>query len=186
MPSERAPDQLDPFTGWRVWDVVELDGQLRLCSLTFWSVWLPGRPVLAACRRTLVDRRAGLPDHEAPSPGCTCGIYGADSARAAIAFSRRFARRRDVVDRVLGQVSLWGTVVECEAGWRAERAYPASLVVRAPVGQSLLRRRLGVRPCRPAEEIAAALGAYGVPVDLVAARNDRLLVEAIEPLRPRP
>jgi hypothetical protein len=180
-----APDQLDPVVGWRVWDVVELDGHLRLCSLTFWSVWLPGRPALAACRRPLVDRRAGIPDHDAPAASCTCGIYATTSAHGAVEFSRRFARRRDTVHRVLGRVTLWGTVVECESGWRASRAYPESLVVRAPTGRGFLSGRLRQHePARPAEEIAVALAEYGAPVDVVAASNDAKLVEALEPRRP--
>ena len=32
-----------------------------------------------------------------------------------------------VIGRLLGQVALWGKVVECERGWRAERAYPVGL-----------------------------------------------------------
>ena len=184
MRNAGAPDQLDPVVGWRVWDVVELDGRLRLCSLTFWSVWLPGRPVLAACRRPLVDRRAGIPDHDAPAASCTCGIYASTSAHGAVEFSRRFVRRRDTVHRVIGRVALWGTVVECESGWRASHAYPESLIVRAPTARGFLAGRLSRhQPVRPAEEIAVALAEYGTPVEIVAARNDTMLVEALEPRR---
>ncbi len=81
--------------------------------------------------------------------------------------TRFFKSREDVVHRVIGTVSLWGTVVECEHGWRAEYAYPRRIYV--PV---TARRRLFLvgglrRPAPPAEKIAVQLADYAVPVELV-------------------
>jgi hypothetical protein len=176
----RAPDAIDPRVGWRVWDVVELDGSLRLCSLAFWSIWLPRRPAVAACRRSLVDRRAGIPDHDAPDERCTCGIYATATPRAAVDFSRQSPRRSDTIVRVLGRVSLWGSVVEGTAGWRGAEGYPESLIVNGWTRGRGLRGRLGPSSRRPPEEIALALEEYGIPVDLVHVRNDRALVEMLE------
>lgn len=63
---------------------------------------------------------------------------------------------RGHVDRVLGQVRLWGTVIQCERGWRGEHAYPNRLFVPLREGDARSRRL--------SEEIAAGLRDYGVPV----------------------
>ena len=54
---------------------------------------------------------------------------------------------------MIGTVSLWGDVLECERGWRAALAYPSHLFV--PLGLS------------GAAERAVGLRDYGVPVDLL-------------------
>jgi len=50
---------------------------------------------------------------------CTCGIYGSKSLEHLPKYG--FER-----SRIQGQVSLWGTVVEHQYGWRAQYAYPKS------------------------------------------------------------
>jgi hypothetical protein len=166
-----APEAIEPVAGWRVWDVVELDGSLRLCSLNFWTVWVPGRAAVAICRRSLVDPgRAGLPEHPAPQARCTCGIYATQTARQSLEYSRQFPLRADTVHRVAGRVRLWGSVVECVSGWRGESAYPSALFV--PTGERRLRSR------RPLEEVALGLSVYGVPIEIADVRR-------LEPSDPR-
>jgi hypothetical protein len=178
---ELVPDSIDPVVGWRVWDVVELGGSLRLCSLAFWSIWLPGRAVEATCRRSLVETGlAGLPPHAAPAPRCTCGVYGTLNATQTLAYSHGVRRRGDTTHRVVGRVSLWGAVVECEGGWRASHAYPAVLYVPAVRRRRLSGRALA-RPTLPVEEIALELSDYGVPVELVDASSARELLALLEP-----
>jgi hypothetical protein len=126
-----------------------------------------------------------VPAHAAPDQGCRCGIYAAPTAAQAAASVTRPSRPgEDIVDHVVGRVTLWGTVVECERGWRAERAYPASLAVPAPLPQApkrhILRRRRQRSPSRPAAEIAAALCEYGVAVELVACETLGELAAALE------
>jgi hypothetical protein len=184
-PTHGAPDELVPRSGWRVWDVVELDGALRLCSLAFWTIWLPRHEATALCRRALVDSGVGgLPPHDAPQASCTCGVYATRTALQALTYSRSVRRRRDTVHRIAGRVSLWGTVIECENGWRATHAYPAALFV--PTARP---RRFGfghglVRPSLPVEEIATRLGGYGVPVEIVDCSGTRGLAQALEPRKP--
>ena len=125
------------------------------------------------------------PGHPAPDEGCRCGIYAASTAAQAAASVTDPPRPRGrIVHRIIGRVSLWGTVVECERGWRAERAYPASLVVPAPLPQApkrrMLRRRRQRSRSRPAAEIAHALCEYGVPVELVACETLGELAAALE------
>ena len=179
---EQIPDSIDPVVGWRVWDVVELDGSLRLCSLAFWSIWLPGCEATATCRRGWVENPGALAPHAAPAERCTCGLYGTRTVAHTLAYSRGVGRRADTVHRVVGRVSLWGRVVEAEAGWRASCAYPAALYV--PSLQSRRWRR-AVRPGVPVEEVAWRLRDYGVPVELVDASSDRELTRSLEPRRPQ-
>ena len=137
--------------------------------------------MVARCRlgeRVWWPSRPGLPvpcwQHDAPAPaeGCLCGIYAAPTAAQAAASVTEPPRPREpIVHHVIGRVSLWGTVVECERGWRAERAYPASLAVPAPPPPRrhiLLPARRRPSRSRPAAEIASALCEYGVPIELVA------------------
>jgi hypothetical protein len=130
--------------------------------------------MVALCRlgeRAWWPLRPFLPGHPAPAEGCRCGIYAAPTAAQAAASVTDPPRSRErIVHRVIGRVSLWGTVVECERGWRAERAYPASLAVPAPLPPRRKILHALRRPSRslPAAEIAGALCEYGVPIELVA------------------
>jgi hypothetical protein len=135
----RAPDYADALIGWRVWRVVRHSGGLRLGSVLHDEVWEPRRSAAAACRER----------HVAPDPSCACGFYAALERRAALPY---LVGREDrgTVGRVLGRVALWGTVVECDEGWRGQLAYPVLLLVAE---------------ARP--DLAAGLREYGVPVELV-------------------
>jgi hypothetical protein len=93
-------------------------------------------------------------------------------------------RRLDTVHRVVGTVSLWGTVVECEGGWRGALAYPAAIFVPAARSRPLVRPRRLRRPQLPAGEVAVGLEDYGVPVEVVDAATDRELARLLEPDRP--
>jgi hypothetical protein len=87
------------------------------------------------------------------------------------------------VHRVVGRVTLWGRVVEAEAGWRASYGYPYALYV--PSGYRG-RWRHAARSALPAETVARGLRDYGVPVELVNASTDRQLTAALAPRRPHP
>jgi hypothetical protein len=177
-----APDLIEPVQGWRVWDVVALGGSLRLCSLAFWSIWRPHEQILATCRRSLVDAAlTGLPPHPAPQPSCSCGIYATRTAPHVLEFSRQVKRRFDTVHRVAGLVSLWGSVVESEDGWRASNAYPASIVVPTFRPRSFRLTRRPARPLLDVEEIAWGLAEYGIRVEIVEAADERELGRALEP-----
>ena len=131
-------------TGWRAWTVVETPAGLRLGSVLHDLVWPAGRPVLAECRLHEDPFAAAVAPHPVPGAACNCGFHAARDAADALSY----ARGRDepgTVCRILGEVSLWGHVLETEGGWRASHAYPAGLYVDDP-------------------ELAAALGTYGVPL----------------------
>ncbi len=149
-----VPDYVEPVVGWRVWFTREDQGRARLRSLFHDLCWPVREPLAAAClRRRLPLRRR---DHPAPAASCQCGIYAASLERVASYLEPGWARERS--DPVVGRVSLWGTVVECEQGWRASLAYPERLYVPmldAPGHESRAAR------------VALDLTDYGVPVNLL-------------------
>jgi hypothetical protein len=163
----RPPDYLAPVTGWRAWLVVTDEGATRLSSLIYPTLWLPRQELLANCRHRPLWlfrpwRRRRLADHSAPEETCRCGIYAAaDPERAAAYLEGPIVHAEPLPwpshQRVIGRVSLWGSVVECEDGWRASHAYPERLFV-----PPLQRERAG-----DARTIAFELTAYGVPIELL-------------------
>jgi hypothetical protein len=108
----KIPDLISPIVGHRVWrwdaaGLRSLNGK----------AWPPRQPLAARC---------GAGDahdfHEPPQTDCTCGVYAAKS--------REHLRQLGYEGRgIRGEVHLWGTVVEHELGWRAQFAYPKSLVL---------------------------------------------------------
>jgi hypothetical protein len=131
-------------TGWRAWVVAQTQDGLRLGSVLHELEWLPGRALIAECRRE--EDPFALPVGAYPVPGaeCNCGFHAARDPVDALSY----ARGRDepnTVCRILGEVHLWGHVLETEGGWRASHAYPGRLYVRD-------------------RALVAELTAYGVPI----------------------
>jgi hypothetical protein len=147
------PDVAIPIVGWRAW-AVAWDGRAwRLWSPVYWSRWPVGRPLAAAClppgrwRTSWSQRHPGA----APRGGCACGIHAAQDPALAFRYLIGPHGVRPVA-RVIGAVSLWGRVVECQGGWRGACGYPARIFVpERGLGQAL-----------PA--VIGDLEAYGVPV----------------------
>jgi hypothetical protein len=107
-----VPDYISPIVGYRLWRwdtgvLKSLNGQ----------VWMPGRPLAAACRRVAA---CVCPAHDAPQLDCRCGVY------AAKTFDHLRTLGCDELS-IRGKVNLWGRVVEHERGWRAQFAYPQCL-----------------------------------------------------------
>jgi len=152
-----APDFAEPIQGWRLWIAIPTEGGLRLRSVVYRTLWPAGEALVARClRRHLFPLPRRRPAHDVPKLECRCGIYA-----AGLEELRPFLGSGpwSTVARVLGQVSLWGSVIECERGWRASYAYPSRLFVPMPEE----RCRLAMS----AEEIALELADYGVPIELL-------------------
>jgi hypothetical protein len=161
-----APDVAAPVAGWRAWSLAD-DGAGPVLESPLVSQWWPVRaPTTATCRYGCL---------ETPSWSCTCGLYAmADVGR----LDRTLVRRVPV----LGCTALWGRVVECTRGWRAERGYPLFLLVAVGAAVHLRRRALERRALREARgihdfspgpesdrEVTELLRRrYGVPVHLVS------------------
>lgn len=159
-----APDYCGPVVAWRVWYAVESAGETRLSSVYHQTSWPVREPLKAVCgRRRLPFRQK----HAAPTTRCTCGIYAAPPSTAGDYFLTVVPQPATPV--VVGCVSLWGLVVECERGWRASHAYPERLFVPT----------LG-RFSDTAARIAGGLKEYGVPVEVfdastVVAKDDEIV-----------
>lgn len=168
------PDFAEAIVGWRVWRVVLEKEGYRLGSVVKRTVWPPGEPLLAECLRswTFVARlrRKRSACGPVPEEDCECGIYA--GRLPLIAHYLRDPPANPAVGRVLGTVSLWGSVIECERGFRASHAYP--LRVYVPVDSSLHSRHRW-------EELVSGLDCYGIPVEPLPARCS----EAVELLEHR-
>jgi hypothetical protein len=156
-----APDFAEPFEAWRVWRVLWKDGRYSLGSVVKPTLWPVRRSLQADCLHfpSLVAWLRRRPRHDAPEQGCECGIYATELDQLGQYLIEVFAG--PAAGRVLGRVSLWGTVVECERGFRASSAYPSQIFVP---------RDAGGHSGRSAADLAAGLEPYGVPVEVLRAR----------------
>lgn len=138
---ERAwgAEELRPAVGWKVWRVEQGAEATHLRSVLYGDPWPVGEPVEARCRRLLRS------EHEAPCAGCGCGIH---AGRELSAWEHYLSVEAST--RVFGRVLLWGATIEGRDGWRAAQACPVEIWVPSAVEN--------------AAEVAAGLGAYGVPV----------------------
>jgi hypothetical protein len=157
----------EPVTGWRIWRVCrEIDRapaveqllprlleaerrgeqrpvaglfRYRLRSLTERSFWPARERMEAAC---VVE---GAEHDAAPGTSCECGVWAFKTRAAAadVVLAYRYCGMAVAV----GQVALWGRVVEHEDGYRAQYAYPRELTVYGAAG----------------DEAADIQEAYGIP-----------------------
>lgn len=128
------PDAIDPVIGWRAWRVT---GPL-LVSMND-TPWTPGVALTAECRSTA---------HTPPDPRCSCGLYAAKSADHLRGMGYNRYDGDDFV--AVGEVMLWGGVIEGTQGWRAQFGYPRRLYV----------------PFEAWRLVAGLREQYGVPVKL--------------------
>lgn len=137
----RPPD--DPLVGWRYWQFQPAATVLR--SVTHRRVvWQPRRVQRAVCL---------IGGHDAPAPGCACGIHAAADLTELRANGLCLSSADPLV---AGQVALWGSVVADAHGLRSELAYPARLFLVAPAG--------GPDTAATRDRLAA----FGVPVGTMA------------------
>jgi hypothetical protein len=94
--------------------------------------------------------------HQAPQINCSCGIYAAKSAE-------QLARLGLRLHGIRGEVHLWGTIVEHSLGWRAQFAYPKSLV---------LSTYTVTRDVQEAKSRLATLTAYDADISLANGETD--------------
>lgn len=142
----RAPDVIGTVEGWRAWTVdinpPPFGNCPKLHSATYAYFWAPRIKARAKCE-------AGCAD--VPGEDCTCGFYAAktlDHLRQ-MGYSKYVENTETVT--VVGELRMWGKVIEGTQGWRSEFAYPRRLFVPFEAW------RLG-KPLREG---------YGVPVSLL-------------------
>lgn len=119
----RADGGDEPIVGFRAWRLVVTPDGPRIAPTTPRPVWPPRAAPAATCsgshtRLYLVFDPTARP-HRCPDEGCTCGWHAVRESGTLV--------RPGGPAGVVGQVSLWGKVIEHARGWRAEHAYPARL-----------------------------------------------------------
>jgi hypothetical protein len=154
--SGAAADYAAPLSGWRTWRIDESGAEARLRSVVRATPWPAGEALVAECPVAPLS-------HPAPAPRCACGIYAARDVAEAAYHAELPSRAHSPL--VAGLATLWGDVVEGEAGWRAAYAYPQTLYV--------LLRRASER--ERAADIAWDLTAYGVPVGVLDCTRRRVV-----------
>jgi hypothetical protein len=163
--------------GWRSWAVVENRRQLRLRSVVFDTVWPPQDELVAGCNRLSIRlwlpflrRRATA--HDVPFERCSCGIHATSDVETAANYLYLYddLRQPQLRCRAIGRVSLWGSVVEGESGWRASRAYPERL---------FLPRTDRAGRATDAEAILDGLSDYGVPIEILEDEAEGALASAV-------
>jgi hypothetical protein len=129
----------EPVVAWRVWLVATDDGEPQsLRSISYRIRWPKRKPMRAHCLFTLrhpVKGPTGPLTPPQPHPGeqCPvlshqCGIYALKEPDDLPKWAPTFSAWAPGMPRVIGQVALWGRVLEHELGYRAEYAYPVSFV----------------------------------------------------------
>jgi hypothetical protein len=113
--SDRSPDYTHTITAWRGW---EFDGGM-LEALGSSSRWEPK----VAARATCVIGGGVKDAHAAPHFSCRCGYWSFKTRELLEESLERYANSVDVI----GQVEIWGRVIECDNGYRSEFAYPKEL-----------------------------------------------------------
>jgi hypothetical protein len=172
-----APDFAEPLVGWRLWLVVADGGYLWLESVLYATRWSARRALAAVCvthRRCILCDRAKAEasvSHHAPAEDCECGIYAAMRPDTLAPYLDSTYPGRTAVERVLGRVRLWGKVIECEHGWRAEHAYPERIYVPTRLNPT--------QAVDKAQAIAAGLRDYGVPVSLLRSRTTPEVIASV-------
>jgi len=130
----------EPLVGWRCWYVLPHEGLLRPIYKRGLA-WKPRQAHEAVCPEQ---------PHEVPADGCKCGIWTVchpmllDEIGWTVAPPAGIPKLAGVL--VVGQVALWGKIVEHERGWRASAAYPRHLYALTddPMVAETLRERYGI------------------------------------------
>jgi hypothetical protein len=153
-----VPDLIQPLEGWRVWKILILPFNYEripvLRSVILDTPWMPRRKAVAEHNFDLGAKCQGL-----LKSSCSCGVYAFKDPGEAFKYllSVRDRLAGMSVDTALGTVSLWGKVVECERGYRAQYAYPHHIYV----------------PATAYHQMSDVSSAFGVPVGVHASLDAR-------------
>lgn len=117
---------IEAVVGFRAWNV-PLFGGGELQSTTRGEKWLAYQRLEAKCSAC-------------PCSGiqCECGIYAYKSIREAKTGFGPTDQRYS--NRVYGSVSLWGRVLECANGYRAQYAYPKAILDTGALARQMAGR----------------------------------------------
>ena len=147
----RVPDYAHYLTGWRAWNLSvdrEVDPPVALVPMVTSPAfaWLPKQITTAVCVSHGSERdedrcpSCGAQVHQPPMLGCECGLW-AYKTQAAFEINFQWADAD-----VIGEVALWGKVIEHRYGWRAQYAYPLRLWSDVPEAAQLAAFEVPVGP----------------------------------------
>ncbi len=122
------------ITGWRLWTTPMFQEILLSNNKTEWKPYqrLEARCLANGFNPTPSDP-AGLVNKNCSGVYCSCGIYAYKKQQDA-----EWGENRPETDNhIWGEVWLWGRVVEHETGYRAQYAYPKSLVDTGGIARRL-------------------------------------------------
>lgn len=132
----RIPDYFEPLVGWRSWKVSH-SGVLSAAASG--NVWYPGIPNRAMCNVANNGVNWGQfgchPVWDAPYPNCSCGFYCFKDLQGELMQLLEYdSMTYATSSQSLGQVNMWGKIIEHERGHRAQYIYPKALIVGESVG----------------------------------------------------
>lgn len=136
---EGIPDFVEPLVAWRAWRVWtpssrDSNSCPALCSVIQDTPWTPRKRFSAEHSFDLGAKCRGFLARD-----CSCGIYAFKDPLEAFVYLIKLRDRllSMAVEFALGTVSLWGKVVECELGYRAQYAYPQHVYLPASFARFL-------------------------------------------------
>lgn len=150
---EGLPDFVEPLLGWRAWKIRVPQNAPDSCpsfsSIILDTPWTPRRKVSAEHSFDL-----GANCHGLVQAKCSCGVYAYSRPAEAFDYLTRVRDRLAclTVEVGLGSVSLWGRVVQCERGYKAQYAYPRHIYL----------------PATFARYLPVVSSSFGVPVGIYA------------------
>lgn len=153
----------EPITGFRDFKLTQGLFGYALQSRNG-AVW-PGRKKMVA----LCNGNPFVP-HDVPEPSCSCGIYAYDTPANATFHS---------TGMIWGEIAMWGEVLVCETGYRAEFAYPTALFLLNSAGPNNRETR-ALRSVKEQLE-----DTYGVPVFILAQRASKTAADLMQEILQR-
>ena len=122
-PTKPLPEEhlVSAVIGFRAWNVPLFVDELRSVAKT--SKWLPYQRFEAKCENS-----------QCQGVQCSCGIYAFNKMDLVQKEYRSDDRSKRYV---YGECWLWGRVLECKMGYRAQFAYPKSFVNNGAISKRM-------------------------------------------------
>lgn len=121
-----VPDYLEPLVGWRAWGNISNEGYLKALAGSYY--WVPGKPMQCRCQSC-----GGF-----TKPTFELGVHNGAGFYAFKSITQLIEDR--AYGQCIGQVYLWGQIVEHTRGYRAEFAYPKALLIDNPWHKDTLEK----------------------------------------------
>lgn len=115
-----------PLVGWRMWDLrfdTRGDGW-RLRAISHPYIWEPMIPMRGTCHGKPPEE---ITDHVCPSWEHRCGVHAVKEIFQVRKWGSPTNGPKAAHVRLLGELDMWGRVLEYEEGFRAEWGYPRKL-----------------------------------------------------------